>query len=67
MNVSPDLDPIDLNGELFIHGPSDEPLEVSRRRLENTITGDGVFDYIGAAALWYTYRHHPELSEAIRR
>ena len=67
MNVSPDLDHCDLNGELFIHGPSAEPLEVSRRRLENTITADSVFNYIGAAALWYIYRRHPELSEAISR
>ena len=62
MNVSPDLDPLDLNGELFIRGPSAEPLEVSRKRLEDAITADGVFDYLGAASLWYTYRRHPELS-----
>ena len=62
MELSPDLDPLDLNGELFIHGPNADPLEVSRRRLEDAIRADGIFDYIGAASLWYTYRRHPELS-----
>ena len=63
MEISPDLDPLDLDGELFIRSPNAEPLEVSRRRLEDAIRKDGIFDCLGAAALWYTFRRHPELSQ----
>lgn len=64
MPISLDLDLIDLNGEIFIHSPADEPLEISRRRLENAIIQDRIFDYIGPAALWYTYWNHPELTKS---
>ena len=64
MTIAHDLDSLDLNGDIFIHSPAPQPFVISRRRLENAIIQDRIFDYIGPAALWYTYWNHPELTKS---
>lgn len=61
LKKAPWFSDLDLNGELFIHTDTSEPLHVSKARLSKAIIADGIFDSISPASVWYTYRHHPEL------
>lgn len=55
----------DFLGTVFINSHSLEPMEVSLKRLEDTIIADGAFDYICPAAVWYAYKRHPELHQLL--
>lgn len=57
----------DFLGEVWLHSHLLEPMEVSLRRLEAAIIADDVFDRFCPGAVWYAYKHHPELGQLLPR